>query len=120
MELVNLVIIIIMITICLVWALRKRREIETSTVAFSGTENNFPHQEAYEREIMQDHQDLQFVANMFQATIEAMLKKIHMICLIMFAVMGVIVWVGFAQSCCYLLSSYVPFLTIDLPRGKNY
>lgn len=102
MELVNLVIIIIMITVCLVWAIRKRREIETTTINFSSSDNAF-RQNENERDILQDQQDLNFTANLLQNTIEAMLQKMHFICLILFAVMSVVVWV------CFLIFTFSTF-----------
>lgn len=106
MELVNLVIIIIMTTICLVWAMRKRREIETTTIDFSNQDNSFRTGADGEQNISRDLQDLTFTSNLFQSTIHAMLTKINSLCLIIFAVMSVIVWVRFLLLLCDLLAVF--------------
>ena len=54
MELVNLIIIIVMITICLVWALKKRREIETTTINFNTADNAFRPGAEGQADIMMD------------------------------------------------------------------
>ena len=98
MEIVNLLVIITMITICLVWALKKRKEIETTTINYNAGENQFQEGAEGERDILQDQQDLNFTSNLFQGAVEAMLKKINFICLIYFIVLAVIVWVSIVHS----------------------
>lgn len=105
MELVNLVIIIIMTTICLVWAMRKRRELETTTIDFSNQDNSFRAGADGDQNISRDLNDLNFTSDLFQKTIQAMLTKINSICLIIFAVMSVVVWVRF-------LSFILPLLAV--------
>lgn len=91
MELVNLVIIIIMIAICIVWALRKRKEIETTTIDFNQSDNAFKSSEN-EKNLTADVDSLNYASKFFQDTVSGMMKKIHLISLICFAVVSVIVW----------------------------
>lgn len=95
MELVNLLIIIVMTSVCLFWALRKRREIETTTINFNQADNAFNQGSDGEQNLAKDQEDLAYTANLFQDAVEAMLKKIHFLCLCIFGVMGIIVWVSF-------------------------
>ena len=78
--------------------MRKRREIESTTINFNQADNAFSQGGEGEKDIMQDQEDLTYTSNLFQNTVDAMLKKINIICLCIFAVMGIIVWVRLLPS----------------------
>lgn len=91
MELVNLVVIITMLSMCISWAMRKKKEIESTTIDFDG--EAIPTGED-RTNIFADENDLRYTAEVFQTTVLAMLKKIVNICVVVFACMSVVVWVS--------------------------
>ena len=91
MELVNLVVIITMTTLCLSWALRKKKEIESTTIDFDG--ENLPIGED-RAQIYKHETDLKYTSDVFQQTVTAMLRKIVHISVFVFAGMSVVVWVS--------------------------
>ena len=90
MELVNLVIIITMVSTCISWAIRKRKEIESTTIDIEG--HNFLVEEE-RNNVFSDEADLRYTSEIFQKTIRAMLRTIMRISAVVFLGMSIIVWV---------------------------
>lgn len=118
MELVNLLVIIIMVTVCLVWAMRKKREIETTTINFNQADNPHTQGADSENDLTRDQEDLSHTANVLQASVLAMMKKIHNVCLILFAVLGVIVWVSFFAFA-FRLRRFLPHRSASKRRSQT-
>lgn len=79
-----------MVSVCISWALRKKKEIESTTIDFDG--ENMPIGEDRSN-IYSDENDLKYTSEVFQAVVLSMLKKIVNISVVVFAGMSVIVWV---------------------------
>jgi len=93
MELVNLVIIITMTSVCISWAFRKKKEIDSTTIDFD--EETLQAGEDRD-ELENDRRTLTNVSNIFQDIIKVMLKKIVNISVMVFLGMSVVVWVSFS------------------------
>jgi uncharacterized membrane protein len=101
MELINILIIITSITICLTWAHRKKREIATTQIDFN-EELESLNEDEEERErkkaVLSDEEDLRYIADIFQKTINAMLTKIIKMSAVIFGIMSLVVWFLLEES----------------------
>lgn len=119
MEWINLLIILISIGICSVWALTKRFEINSTRVEIdaSGTYSK-EEQEAKKQEIFYDEEDLRYVAKTCQKIINGLLRKMHNFSLLCIAIMTLFVWVfmeekgHFIQPFLFFSGAYIQILNV--------
>ena len=111
MEIVNITIIIFSTMICVIWALRKKREIETFRI--NVLDENQPLGEQNESTMGSEQEDLDYISELFQKTIVEMMNKILRISLVVFLMMSVAVWLlleekvnEFAQAVYFFLGSF--------------
>jgi len=90
MELVNLVIIITMTCVCISWAFRKKKEIDSTRIDI---DTNNEDALGERKQVFSDEADLKYLSTIFQEAIHAMLNKIVRITIVVFAGMSVVVWV---------------------------
>ena len=115
MEIVNLVIIFFSTTFCLVWALRKKREIESFSIEV--IDENSPLQEQTQEELNKAQEDLEYISDLFQKTIRQMMARVTQLSLLVFAVVSILVWLlleekisEFAQGAFFFLGSFMQIL----------
>ena len=92
MELVNLVVIITMVSVCISWAFRKKKEIESTTIDFESDTNHLGEEDRDAIEI--DKRSLANVGQVFEEIIKVMLRKIVNISVLVFLGMAIVVWVS--------------------------
>ena len=115
MELVNLVVIITMVSVCISWAFRKKKEIESTTIDFESDHNHLGEEDRDAIEL--DRKSLANVGQVFEDIIKVMLRKIVNISVLVFLGMSVVVWVSVFQIFRKMKISVFNFLAFF--GGKN-
>ena len=111
MEIVNITIIFLSIVICVIWALRKKREIESFKINI--LDENKPLEDQNQSILSSEQEDLDYISELFQKTVIQMMNKVLKISLISFFIMSFFVWLlleeklsDFAQSIYFFLGSF--------------
>lgn len=110
MEIVNITIIILSTAICVIWALRKKREIESFKINI--LDENKPLEDQNQTLLASEQEDLDYISELFQKTVIEMMSKVLKISLIVFIIMSFFVWLlleeklsDFAQGIYFFLGS---------------
>jgi Na+/H+-translocating membrane pyrophosphatase len=90
MEIANICIILFSTIICVIWALRKKREIETFKISIH--DENLPLNEQNKENVLREEEDLEYISSLFQETIMEIMKKVLIISFIIFFIMSILVW----------------------------
>ena len=105
MELVNICVIIVCSITMIVWALRKRFEINTMSISFSDDMNLYTEGDTYELEakkkqkiIMKDSAQLEYVSVMLQDITMTMISRIKKYLTIVLVILSIIVWYFFEEN----------------------
>lgn len=120
MEWLNLFIIIVSNLICLVWAYRKRVEINSTNVVISNdiglTEEEKRQQEDM---IFRDREDLEYVAHTCQEILKGILSKYHKFMLITILIATFFVWFfleenyyTFSEPLVFFIGAYIQVLNV--------
>jgi hypothetical protein len=111
MEIVNIVIIFFSTIVCVIWALRKKREIETFKINI--LDENQPLEDQNQTMLASEKEDLDYISELFQKTVIEMMNKVLKISLVILIIMSIFVWLlleeklnEFAQGIYFFLGSF--------------
>lgn len=91
MEIINIMIIFSTSLICIMWSLRKKKELENMKVEIN--EENIPIDINNKKTIIEEQEDLIYVSEIFQDSVLALLKKIYKVSLVIFGCLSIMVWI---------------------------
>ncbi len=96
MEIINLMIILSTSIICIIWAIRKKKDIEAMRVNMD--DENIPLEQDSKKQILLEQEDLEYTSKIIHDIIMSLLKKIFKISSVIFGCVSIAVWIFFEDK----------------------